>query len=247
MPSFIFFFLLKNIDNILHLWYNEIDGDAKEFEFYKHHSQLSHIGYLTEMNSFNCWKMPKILLFSISLIFLVSFACQAEGKKVERPTEWAITVKKDSLKNMYKVTDNFYRSAQPSAEGMAKLKKMGIKTIINLRRHHTDDDEIKDTGMETVHIPINTWHMKDKYVVQFLKIAINPEKQPILLHCKHGSDRTGTMCAMYRIVIQGWSKEDAIKEMKEGGYGYHKMWKNLIKYIENVDVRKINRHLSINN
>ena len=146
---------------------------------------------------------------------------------------------------MYKVTDNFYRCPQPSPEGMVELKKMGIKTIINLRRHHKDDDEAREAGMKMIHIPINTWHMKDKYVVQFLKIATDSEKQPILLHCKHGSDRTGTMCAMYRIVVQGWSKEDAIKEMKEGGYGYHKMWRNLVKYIKNVDIEKIKKETGI--
>ena len=109
-----------------------------------------------------------MMFFVTLLTFPLSFNCKAEETKAVRPAEWAVTVEKDSLKNMYKVTDNFYRSAQPSAEGMAELKKMGIKTIINLRRHHTDDDELKGTGMETVHIPINTWHMKDKNVDKFL-------------------------------------------------------------------------------
>lgn len=188
-------------------------------------------------------RLFRILLLSLFLILSTISLCNAENSFSKRPIEWAKRVKKDSLKNMYKVTDNFYRSAQPSATDMSELKKMGIKTIINLRRHHTDKDELSGIEIESIHIPINTWHMKDKYVIEFLKIATNSTKQPILLHCKHGSDRTGTMCAMYRIVVQNWSKDDAIKEMKEGGFGYHKMWKNLIKYIKNVDIDKIKKSI----
>lgn len=40
---------------------------------------------------------------------------------------------------------------------------------------------------------------------------------------RHGSDRTGTMCALYRIAVQGWSKEDAIREMTAGGFGFHRI------------------------
>ena len=185
---------------------------------------------------------------------LLPVGCKAEEKeankktatvKTERPAKWAESVKKDNLENLYKVTPELYRCAQPTAEGMQELKKMGIKTVVNLRHNHTDDDEIKGTDLESVAIPINTWHMKDEYVVKFLQTATDPAKQPVLVHCQHGSDRTGTMCAMYRICVQGWSKEDAIKELKEGGYGYHKMWINLIKYIEKADVDKIKKEAGI--
>jgi hypothetical protein len=47
------------------------------------------------------------------------------------------------------------------------------------------------------------------------------------------------MTAMFRIVEQGWSKEAAIREMVEGGYGYHGIWRNIVRYIEQVDVEQI--------
>lgn len=46
---------------------------------------------------------------------------------------------------------------------------------------------------------------------------------PIIFHCHHGSDRTGAVCALYRIVFQNVSKEDAIREMIEGEYGFHRI------------------------
>jgi hypothetical protein len=42
--------------------------------------------------------------------------------------------------------------------------------------------------------------------------------------------------AMYRVTVQGWSKQDAIEEMIDGKYGFHKMWKNLVKYMEEADI-----------
>ena len=44
------------------------------------------------------------------------------------------------------------------------------------------------------------------------------------MHCQQGADRTGTMMAFYRIAVQGWPKDDAIAEMKNGGYGFHSIW-----------------------
>ena len=64
---------------------------------------------------------------------------------------------------------------------------------------------------------------------------------PFLVHCRHGADRTGVACAMFRIVEQGWSRVDAIREMKDGGFGFHPLWKNIPRYLEKVDVAKIRR------
>ena len=49
------------------------------------------------------------------------------------------------------------------------------------------------------------------------------------------------MVAIYRIVEQGWSKEDAIAEMTQGGFGYHPIWYNLIRYIQKVDVETLKK------
>jgi protein tyrosine/serine phosphatase len=51
------------------------------------------------------------------------------------------------------------------------------------------------------------------------------------------------MSAMYRIVFQGWSKDEAIREMVEGGYGFHSIWSNIIQYVKNVDVDKIKKEV----
>ena len=76
-------------------------------------------------------------------------------------------------------------------------------------------------------------------MVKFLRIATTPAMQPVLVHCLHGSDRTGTMVAIYRIAYGGWSKAQATEEMIIGGFGFHPMWKNLLSYIDELDVNAI--------
>ena len=81
--------------------------------------------------------------------------------------------------------------------------------------------------------------LKKKEILHFLKLANNPERLPILIHCKHGADRTGLFCAVYRVAFQGWSKEAAIREMTTGGYGFHSIWQNLPTYLRNLDIEAL--------
>jgi protein tyrosine phosphatase (PTP) superfamily phosphohydrolase (DUF442 family) len=168
-----------------------------------------------------------------------------EEKAQERKPEWAVPITKHGLPNLHKINDNLYRGAQPSAEGMRNLKKMGVTTVINLRSFHSDRDEIGETGLAYEHIYMKAWHPEDKEVVRFLQIVTDPRRQPVFFHCQHGADRTGTMCAIYRIAIQGWSKEDAIDEMVNGGYNFHGIWKNLKRYIMKLDIEEMKRRAGI--
>lgn len=126
---------------------------------------------------------------------------------------------------------------------MKNLEKLGIKTIINLRAFHSDSDEIKGTELLNDELSVNTWHIEDEDVVRVLRIINEREKGPFLIHCQHGADRTGVMLAMYRIVVQEWTKDQAIKEMVDGGYEFHSMWSNIIGYIKDVDVEKIKQEV----
>jgi protein tyrosine phosphatase (PTP) superfamily phosphohydrolase (DUF442 family) len=173
-------------------------------------------------------------------------ATPAASPPAERPAKWAEPMQMDGVTNLHKVSDTLYRSAQPTAEGMKNLKdKLGIKTIISLRSFHSDRDEIGKTELGYEHIYMKTWHPEEKEVVRFLRIVTDPKRQPVLFHCQHGADRTGTMCAIYRIAVQGWSNEEAIKEMREGGYNFHKVWSNLPKWIDALDIEKIRKQAGI--
>ena len=114
---------------------------------------------------------------------------------------------------------------------MTNLVSLGIKTVVNLRDNHSDSDEIGSLPLKARRIEIFTGKMKEEYVKEFLSIVDDTNAVPVLVHCQHGADRTGTMCAMYRILRQNWTVGDAIDEMKNGGYGYHSLWSNLPRFI----------------
>ena len=156
-----------------------------------------------------------------------------------RPAHWAQPIDFNGLPNFHKVTNDLYRGAQPTAEGIRQLKKLGIKTILNLRTFHSDKDEIGETKVDYEHIRSTIWHPKEKEIIRFLQIVTNKHHTPVFVHCMHGADRTGVMCAVYRLAICGWTKEEAIAEMTKGGFGFHKIWGSLITCIEELDISDI--------
>ena len=174
----------------------------------------------------------------------------------QRPQNWAqkvgsVELRTDArLPNLYQVSPVLYRSAQPGIDGLEILNQqlarrygmpMEIKTVISLRNNAGDGTLVKPVGVRYEQIRFDTWHVKDEDVKRFLQLVRDPKNQPVLLHCKHGADRTGMMVAIYRIVEQGWSKEAAIAEMTQGGFGFHPIWSNLIRYIENMDTLTLNQ------
>ena len=163
------------------------------------------------------------------------------GAEEKRSPKWAQPIKLEGTSNLHKVSGVLYRSAQPDAAGFRNLKKMGIRTVINLRSFHSDRKKIGDTGLAYEHIYMKAWHAEDHEVVRFLQIVTDPKRQPVLVHCQHGSDRTGMTCAIYRIAVEGWKNEDALKEMKEGVYGFHQVFFNLEHYIQKLDVTAIKK------
>lgn len=202
--------------------------------------------YCKTNNKFLRIWLPAILLtFALAITsFPLLINSLASAGEPNRPPQWAAPMKVQGVSNLHKINDELYRSAQPTEEGMKNLEKMGIKTIINLRAFHSDKDKIKGTGLLNNALNVKTWHIEDEDVIQVLKIITKKENSPFLIHCQHGADRTGVMSAMYRIVVQGWSKDEAIKEMVDRGYGFHSVWSNIIEYVKNVDVEKIKQELA---
>ena len=175
------------------------------------------------------------------LLMLIIVIWNYEPCAANRHVHWAQPIAIDGVPNLHKVSDDLYRSAQPTAEGMRNLKKMGIETIVNLRSFHSDKDEIGQTGLGYEHIYMKAWHPEEEDIVRFLQIVTNKKRTPVLIHCQHGADRTGTMCAVYRIAIQGWTKKEALEEMTKGGFGFHGVWKNLTHWINDLDIEKIRK------
>lgn len=152
-----------------------------------------------------------------------------------RPSHWAQPIELEGVPNLHRISDHLYRSEQPTREGFRNLEKFGIRTVINLRHFNDDEDEAEGTNLRLERVKILTWRIGDKHVVEVMRMLKKKENGPFLIHCQHGADRTGLMSAMYRVLEENWSPQDALAELVDGGYGYHKMWKGIREYVSSVD------------
>lgn len=195
----------------------------------------------------------RTLLAALTGVLLFSSGCAAVAPAAEgpRPTAWATPVGTAAgLPNLYRVSATLYRSAQPSREGFTLLGQQAsladgdppIRTVLSLRAYKDDGPLVPaSAGLRLEQVSFKSWHPENEDVLDFLRIVTTPEFQPVLVHCRHGSDRTGMMVAVYRIVVEGWTKAQATDEMVNGGYGFHPVWQNLVRYIDELDVDAIKR------
>lgn len=144
-------------------------------------------------------------------------------------------LKAEGIRNFYRFSPDLYRSRQPDKDGFKAAEKLGIKSVLNLREYHTDNKEARHTGLNLYRYRLAAGEITRDQLLDNMVIITNAAK-PILIHCKHGSDRTGAICATYRIVEQGWTVDDAVKEMKDGPFGFHaSYYSNIPKLLKSID------------
>lgn len=160
-----------------------------------------------------------------------------------RPAAWAEPLDGYGVKNFHRITPGLYRSAQPTHDGMRTLERLGIKTVVNLRHFSSDRALVAGTALVLEEVRVHTWRVRDAHVLRVMRLLQESARGPLLMHCWHGADRTGLMSAMYRMLIQQWSREDAIEELLHGGYGFHRGWRNITEYLERVDVPRLQNAL----
>lgn len=50
---------------------------------------------------------------------------------------------------------------------------------------------------------------------------------------------------LFRVAVEDWSPEEAIREMTTGGYGFHKVWQNLPAWISELEMDSVKRDAGI--
>lgn len=136
-------------------------------------------------------------------------------------TIYAQTINKNTtagIENFGRVNDNYYRGSQPIADEFSELKKLGIKTVIDLRKDSLKDsgNRARAAGLQYVNIPLSTKRAAtDDQTEYFLRLVNDQANWPVFVHCKGGRHRTGEMTAIYRITREGWTAAQAYEEMKK--------------------------------
>ncbi len=148
---------------------------------------------------------------------------------------WATKVTSTQLKNLYKLNDSMYRCEQPNSKEMRQLEQLGIRSILNLRESHTDNSEAKGTSLKLYHYRWAASKISEDDLMRAMR-TIKFAPKPIVVHCWHGSDRTGAVAAAYRICFMNWNVESAIKELKDGPYGHHEsIYPNIERLFRKID------------
>ena len=122
------------------------------------------------------------------------------------------------------------RSGAPTMSQMKKLRSQGTTSIVKLittqelaaykKSDPTVTAEFRALGLRQLSLPIReSYPPTEAEAKRFLSFVKNPKNQPVHVYCRKGHARTGTMVAVYRYSVQGWSMAKAIKEAKRYGSG----------------------------
>lgn len=194
--------------------------------------------------------MSRRTVLTLAAIALVAAACAwALRTNPEQPRAasgaraWAKRLVHPGLENFAEVAPGIYRGAQPTPDGYRKLKELGVKTVITLRSLHEEREAVLAAGLEPVEIPLvadvrGSRPPSSEDVARFLSVVLDPAKRPVYFHCAFGQDRTGTMCAVYRMEVDGWTPEEAFEEMQ--GFGFNDIWTDLSAFVKSY--RRTRKH-----
>lgn len=136
--------------------------------------------------------------------------------------------------NFGQVNENYYRGGQPTVSDFRTLKRMGVKTVIDLQKdgNFQEASWVQDAGMQYHKIPLKSTHPANAEQTQyFLKLVNDPVNWPVYVHCAGGRHRTGEMTAIYRITKDSWNADQAFTEMKRYGYYSFPNHGSLKKYV----------------
>lgn len=187
------------------------------------------------------FRLPPALGLALLALF-ATFQAHADDVTPIRSPEWAQPV--DDRFNLHQMTPTLYRSALPDSSALPVLQQLKIGTVINFLPE-SDAPWLQTSDIKQVQLTYRTNHVDDSDVLAAIRAIQEAEANgPVLMHCKHGSDRTGLMAAMYRVVVQGWSKEEALNEMTQGGFGSSNGFRDGVRYMMKADVAKLRTALA---
>ena len=184
-------------------------------------------------------RRPIVFTAALSLLLATPAAAQPFGA--------ALTLA--GVPNFHRVDANLYRSGQPDISGFRNLvARYHIGTVVSLRALARDDQLLRgaDLPLRLQRFPLHPSAVaaeRDKIVAVLRAVRAGMRAGPTLIHCEHGSDRTGMIVALYRILYQGWSKQAALGEMRDKAFGFHAIWGNIPRFIETVDVAELKRQV----
>lgn len=120
-----------------------------------------------------------------------------------------------------------YRSGMLTPQATRRVvEENDIRTIIDLGAHERGSIGENRANRTAASLGVTRYRL-DLYgdatgnancYLYALRLAMDPANQPVLIHCGAGTERTGATVALYRILDEGWSREEAMEEVLGAGH-----------------------------
>jgi protein tyrosine/serine phosphatase len=129
------------------------------------------------------------------------------------------------LPNLRVVRDGvLWRSGQPSRVGLHLAHWAGVRTIVCLREGADDGIQAEAAfaehhGILFIQNPLLfSGKGIDTAVSRFMEVVGDARRQPVLVHCARGKERSGVCGAVFRMEFDGWTNAEALREMQALGF-----------------------------
>ncbi|MBZ8117203.1 tyrosine-protein phosphatase [Roseovarius sp. LXJ103] len=138
--------------------------------------------------------------------------------------------------NHYPVAEGVWRSNQPTHARFERLKAAGFRTVLNLRgaggaaHYLVEEESCAKLGLRLVNVTLHARFAAPRSDIAALLKAFREIERPFVMHCKSGADRAGFASAIYLMVMEGRSVDEArrmlslkymhIRQSKTGVLGY---------------------------
>ena len=104
------------------------------------------------------------------------------------------------------------------AEAVPELKRMGFKSVINLRQPseagaevEAEGEAVRAAGLIYVNLPFNIQSPDPKLIENFIAAVTAPANQPAYVHCAAGG-RAAALWMIKRVKADGWDEARALEE-----------------------------------
>ena len=159
-----------------------------------------------------------------ALLVALAIAVPASAKDAKStPGAAATAAPAVQIDNFGRINEHYYRGGLPHETDYPALARLGVKTMIDLTDDDGDSSEqrlAETAGMKFFKLAMNTRVVPTAgQIATFLSIVGDPANQPVYVHCVGGRHRTGVMTAIYRMLEDKWTPDQAFKEMKSYKFG----------------------------
>lgn len=162
--------------------------------------------------------IPLCLILALVACFKAAPAQAASDSAVAAKGTIAKRLQLEGVPKFAEVSPTLYRGGQPSPQGFANLARLGIKIIVDNGWSEKNKKMAEQLGMRYISISWICMFPKDALFARFLKVVEDNPGKKIFVHCRFGDARTGMMIAAYRMKVQGWTAEEARREMSAFGF-----------------------------